>query len=146
MTFSIYFANFFKKNDVKELMVSMETQMLTAELTEIPGAPGCTIFKTKSKEYPICFKDETIRKQIQAAAIKFLNCRPNPNNQLALEHALSGCDLSKVDLSKKGPFGSAGPKIHHVLEKMKEKKNKKVSWKGINPYYIKKGIPGDLQK
>ena len=49
MTFSIYFANFFKKNDVKELMVSMETQMLTAELTEIPGAPGCTIFKTKSK-------------------------------------------------------------------------------------------------
>lgn len=143
MTMSIYFSNFFTSNNSSQLIESMETQMLTAELNELQGAPGCTLFKTNKKEYSFCFENEDIREQIEHAAKKFLNCKPNPNNEIALEYALKGCDLSKVDLSKKGPFGKAGPKIHHVLEKMKKKDKKKDNWKGVNPYYIKKGVPGD---
>jgi len=59
-----------------------------------------------------------------------------------LKFALKGCDLSKVDLSAKGPFGKAGPKIKKVLDKMGKPKEKN-NWKGVNPYYIKKGVPGD---
>lgn len=141
MTLSIYFANFFTANDSSKLLDSYETQLLTHELTELAGAPGCTMFKTQKKEYPFCFENNTIRKQIQEATKKFLNCKVNPNNDVALKLALKGCDLSKVDLSKKGPFGHAGPKIKKALDSMG--KPKVDSMKGINPYYIKKGVPGD---
>ena len=141
MTLSIYFANFFPQKNSSMLVQSMETQLLTNELTEIPGAPGCTMFQTKTKSYSFCFESEEIREQVQAAAQKFLNCKPNPKNEIALENALKGCDLSKIDLTKKGPFAEAGPKIAAVLAKMNAKK--KPSWAGVNPYYVKKGIPGD---
>jgi hypothetical protein len=143
MTLSIYFANFFPTKNSSQLIQSMETQMLTNELTPIAGAPGCTVFKSQSKQYSFCFESDEIRQQIQVAAQKFLNCKPNPKNELALEFALKGCDLSKVDLTKNGPFGTAGPKIQTVLAKMKNKKPKKDNYKGVNPYYISKGIPGD---
>lgn len=143
MTLSIYFANFFPSKNSSQLIQSMETQMLTAELSPIAGAPGCTIFKSARKSYSFCFESDEIREQIQAAAVKFLNCKPNPKNELALEYALKGCDLSKVDLTKTGPFGTAGPKIKAVLDRMKNKKPKKDNWKGINPYYVSKGVPGD---
>lgn len=142
MTLSIYFANFFAASDSNKLIESMETQLLTQELTELQGAPGCTMFRTNKKEYSFCFESEEIRKQIQAAAAKFLNCKFNPNNDRALKIALKGCDLSKVDLTKKGPFGAAGPKIKKALDAMKGEP-KKNNWKGVNPYYIKKGVPGD---
>jgi hypothetical protein len=148
MTFSIYFANFFAKNDVNEFLLSMNTQTLTHELTQVPGAPGCTIFKTMTKDYPFCFADESVRQQIQAAAIKFLNCRSQNNGGgYDLTHALSGCDLEKVDLSVNGPFGASGPKIKEVYDKMRAKKQeKKIDWTGVNPYYIAKGVPGDEVK
>ena len=142
MTLSIYFANFFPTKNSSQLIQSMETQMLSSSLSPIPGAPGCTIFKSNGKSYSFCFESNEIRQQIDAAVTKFLSCKPNPKNELALEFALKGCDLSKVDLTKKGPFGTAGPKISQVLEKMK-KKPKKNNYKGVNPYYIAKGIPGD---
>ena len=146
MTLSIYFANFFPTKDSNKLIQSMETQLLTDSLTAIAGAPGCTIFKQKGKSYSFCFADDEILEQIAAATQKFLSCKPNPKNELALEFALKGCDLSKVDLTKKGPFGTAGPKIEEVLNKMKNKTKKKDNTKGVNPYYLNKGIPGDHPK
>ena len=144
MTLSIYFANFFPQKNSSMLVQSMETQLLTNELTQIPGAPGCTTFQTQKKTYSFCFESEEIRKQIRAAAVKFLHCKPNAKaNEVSLEIALQGCDLGKVDLTKKGPFGVAGPKIAAVLLKMKNKKDGVIDWKGVNPYYINKGIPGD---
>lgn len=144
MTLSIYFANFFPQKNSSMLVQSLETQLLTNELTEIAGAPGCTTFQTQKKQYNFCFASEEIRKQIQAAAQKFLNCKPaNAKNEVSLEIALQGCDLSKADLTKKGPFGVAGPKIAAILLKMKNKKEKKIDWTGVNPYYVNKGIPGD---
>lgn len=147
MTFSIYFANFFPMKNSSALIKSMETQLLTAGLTEIPGAPGCTLFKGPSNDYPFCFESEVIRKQIEEAAVKFLNCKNELNSEINLEYALKGCDLSKVDLGKHGPFGKYGKKIHKVLEKLKKKKEGgKDNYKGVNPYYIKKGVPGDHEK
>lgn len=143
MTLSIYFANFFNVKNSSALVQSMETQLLTNELTEIPGAPGCTMFKTKRKDYSFCFASEDIRKQIQAAAIKFLNCKMNGKNDIAIRDALKGCDLSKIDLSKKGPFGEAGPKIKAVLDKINGKKDNTAAWEKVNPYYVNKGVPGD---
>lgn len=143
MTLSIYFANFFNVKNSSALVQSMDTQMLTNQLTEIPGAPGCTFFKTQKKEYAFCFASEEIRKQIHDAAIKFMNCKMNGKNEVALKEALRGCDLSKADLSKKGPFGEAGPKIKAALDKMNGKKDNTALWAAVNPYYINKGIPGD---
>jgi len=145
MTLSIYFANFFNSNNSSQLLKSLETQMLTSELVKIDGAPGCTTFKTINKKKDFCFKDETIREQIRAAAKKFLSCKPDLNNDSHLEEALKGCDLSKVDLSHKGPFGKFGKKIAEILRKIKGKEQKFdfSKLKGVNPYYLRKGIPGD---
>jgi len=49
MTLSIYFANFFTSNNSSQLIESLETQMLTEELHELQGAPGCTMFRTQKK-------------------------------------------------------------------------------------------------
>lgn len=147
MTLSIYFANFFPSKNSSALIESMETQTLTSGLTQLPGAPGCTMFHGPSKHYSFCFESEEIREQIEIAARKFLNCKNEDINDLHLQNALKGCDLSKVDLGKQGPFGKYGKKIHKIMEKMKKKDHdKKDNYKGVNPYYIKKGIPGDYEK
>lgn len=150
MTLSIYYANFFTSRNIKEFLFSMETQMLTAELVMIGGAPGCTLFKTMYKTYPFCFANDDIRNQIQVAAVKFLNCRPARNqNYKDLFKLLGPCDFDKVDLSVNGPFGTSGPKIKEVMDKIKAGQGeKKIDWAamGVNPYYIKKGVPGDEVK
>ena len=143
MTLSIYFANFFNKKDINQLVLSMETQMLTHQITKIPGAPGCSVFKTKYTEFPFCFENEDIRKQIQDAVIKFLSCKNEDLDDDNLKNALSGCDLTKLDLSIKGPFGKLGEKIKEIMTKMKGKNKKNLNSSDINPYYRGKGVPGD---
>ena len=146
MTLSIYFVNFFKSNNASQLIESMRTPEITNTLSELGGAPGCTMFKTLTKEYFFCFDTPAILKQMSKAMQKFMNCAPDPKKAYEMENALANCDLSKADLGKHGPFGKAGKKIKKALEKIKEKKekkNNKNAMKGVNPYYMKKGIPGD---
>lgn len=147
MTLSIYMANFFKTNNSSDLLESIDTQMLNHELTEIPGAPGCTMFKTQKQSRPFCFENNIIRKQINAAVQKFLNCKPDAQSEMQLELALANCDLAKVDLTKRGPFGKFGKKIKKILKKIKEKKEKandqSEKWSDVNPYYLHRGVPGE---
>jgi hypothetical protein len=147
MTLSVYFANFFKTKDVNGLIMSMETQSLTHELTKIPGAPGCAMFKTSTQEYPICFRDENIREQIQEAVTEFLKCRDSNTNHL--EKIMRNCDFSKVDFSSRGPFGKLGKKMKEIVDKIKKEKSGPEldhNNKMINRYYVDKGVPGDKIK
>lgn len=145
MTLSIYFTNFFNSNSASELLESMHTQELTRIPMELGGAPGCTIFSTTKSQRDVCFESPEIFRQVSNAVQKFMACKPDPKKQFELESALANCNLGKVDLSKNGPFGKAGRKIKHVLDKIEKKKRKEQDkvWKGVAPYYRNKPVPGD---
>lgn len=152
MTMSIYMINFFHKKDVNKLIDSYSMADITSIPTELPGAPGCTSWTTKTKSFPFCYESKEVLEQIQAAYYKFLNCK-NPRERDIAYELKKNCNLAKMNLTREGPFGEQGPLFREMLEAIDPSLfagPKKQDLTGINPYYItddKARVPGDhLQK
>jgi len=147
MTMSIYMINFFFKKDVKQLIDSYSMSDITSIPTELPGAPGCTMWTTKTKSFPFCYESKEVLDEITAAYYKFLNCRNPRENDVAYEFK-KNCNLAKMNLTAEGPFGEMGPMYKQILESVDPDmfKVKKQDLTGINPYYINGEnvrVPGD---
>lgn len=151
MTMSIYMMNFFLKKDPNKLVESFQMYEITQIPSQLPGAPGCTMWMTKTKSFPFCYDSQETLDEVIEAYYAFLQCRRGPRGLLIAAALLKACDISKLDLSERGPFGPQGPVYRKFIESLDpnafKKKTKKINLDGINPYYIidnKVEIPGDF--
>ena len=148
MTMSIYMINFFQKKDVNKLIDSYSMHEITSMPTELAGAPGCTMWSTKTKSFPFCYESREVLKEIEKAYIKFMNCKNPKEVDMALE-LKRNCNLAKMNLTAAGPFGEQGPIFREMLEAIDPSlfaEKKKVDLSKINPYYISDEnarVPGD---
>lgn len=147
MTMSIYMMNFFLKRDPNKLVESFNMYEITQIPSAMPGAPGCTMWMTKTRSFPFCYATPEILEQVIDAYYAFMNCRKGPQGPLIAGALLKACDISKLDLTAAGPFGQQGPmyaKMIYAMDPSKQKA-KKVNLDDINPYYIyeeKVQVPG----
>lgn len=147
MTISIYMMNFFLKKDPNKLVESFNMYEITQIPSAMPGAPGCTMWMTKTRSFPFCYASTEILEQVIDAYYAFMNCRKGPQGPLIAGALLKACDISKLDLTAAGPFGQQGPmyaKMIYAMDPSKQKA-KKVNLDDINPYYIyedKVEVPG----
>merc|ERR1711957_947709 len=119
MTMSIYMMNFFLKRDPNKLVESFNMYEITQIPSAMPGAPGCTMWMTKTRSFPFCYATPEILEQVIDAYYAFMNCR-------------------------KGPQGPLYAKMIYAMDPSKQKA-KKVNLDDINPYYIyeeKVQVPG----
>jgi hypothetical protein len=137
MTMSIYMVNFFLMKDANKLLESYPMNDITAIPSALPGAPGCTMWQTKTKSFPFCYESVEILDQVIQAYYKFLNCRKPSGPKIAYAFK-NACDLTKMDLSTDGPFGEQGPMYKEIIDAMDPDagKKKKEDLTGINPYYV----------
>ena len=138
MTMSIYMINFFVKKNVKSLIDSYSMADITNIPSELPGAPGCTMWSTKTKSFPFCYESTEVLNEIIAAYYKFLNCK-NPREGDVAMLLKQNCNLAKMNLTREGPFGEQGPMYREMLEAIDPdlfKGPKKEDLSKINPYYI----------
>jgi hypothetical protein len=148
MTMSIYMLNFFTEKDSNKLLESIPMNQITSLPTPVKGAPGCTMWTTKTKSFPFCYESPEILKQVEEAYKKFLNCK-NPEENRKGHMLLKACDVKKLDLSEDGPFGSQGPVIEGIIQSLDPDAGKKKipNLKSINPYYFSRNgeliTPGD---
>jgi hypothetical protein len=145
MTMSIYMVNFFLKKDSNNLLDSYNMNDITAIPSALPGAPGCTMWQTKTKSFPFCYESVEILDQVTKAYYEFLHCRKPSGPRIAYAFK-NACDLSKMDLSTDGPFGQQGPLYKEIIDAMNPDVKKKEDLTGINPYYITEDnarIPGN---
>jgi len=147
MTMSIYMMNFFLKKDPNKLVESFNMYEISQIPSAMPGAPGCTMWMTKTRSFPFCYASPEILEQVIDAYYAFMNCRKGPQGPLIAGALLKACDISKLDLTAAGPFGQQGPmyaKMIYAMDPSKQKA-KKVNLYDINPYYIyedKVEVPG----
>jgi hypothetical protein len=147
MTISIYMMNFFLKKDPNKLVESFNMYEITQIPSQMPGAPGCTMWMTKTRSFPFCYASVEILEQVIDAYYAFMNCRKGPQGPLIAGALLKACDISKLDLTAAGPFGQQGPMYAKMIYAMdpSKRKAKKVNLDDINPYYIyedKVEVPG----
>jgi len=149
MTMSIYMMNFFLKKDPNKLVESFNMYEITQIPSEMPGAPGCTMWMTKTRSFPFCYNTPEILEQVIDAYYAFMNCRKGPQGPRLAGALLKACDISKLDLTSAGPFGLQGPMYAQMIYAMDPSKRKKkpVNLDDINPYYIyeeKVHVPGSF--
>jgi hypothetical protein len=148
MTMSIYMVNFFLKKNPDKLLESFPMDQITTAPSQLPGAPGCTMWITKYRSFPYCYASEEILEQVIQAYYDFMNCRKGPQGPRVAGALLKACDISKLDLTVNGPFGAQGPAYQQIIFAMDPSQNKKkktVNLDDINPYYIndsKVQVPG----
>lgn len=149
MTMSVYMVNFFLKKNPNMLVESFPMEQISAIPSQLPGAPGCTMWMTKTRSFPYCYESQEILEQVIEAYYAFLNCRRGPQGPRIAAMLLKACDISKLDLTKSGPFGEQGPMYAKIIRSMDPNagKKKKVNLDDINPYYIyedKVHVPGSF--
>lgn len=146
MTMSIYMVNFFISKDSNKLLESIPMDQVTSIPAPMAGAPGCTMWSTKTKSFPFCYKNKEIMNQIIQAYTDFQACR-KPTGPMIAYTFKKACDLSKMDLSAEGPFGKQGPLFQEIIDAMAPEPKPKEDLTGINPYYVHDDIarvPGNL--
>lgn len=150
MTMSIYMLNFFLKKNPNKLVESFPMYEIQAIPSALPGAPGCTMWMTKTRSFPFCYESAEILEQVIEAYYAFLNCRKGPQGPRIAGALLKACDISKLDLTANGPFGAQGPmyqQIIYAMDPSKKNAKKKPNLDDINPYYIyedKVHVPGSF--
>lgn len=150
MTMSIYMMNFFLTKDPNKLVESFPMYEITQIPSALPGAPGCTMWMTKTRSFPFCYASAEILDQVIEAYYAFLNCRKGPQGPRIAGALLKACDISKLDLTVNGPFGQQGPMYQQIIYSMdpsKRNQKKKPKLDDINPYYIyedKVHVPGSF--
>jgi hypothetical protein len=148
MTMSIYMINFFLTKDPNLLFDSYPMYEITQIPTQLAGAPDCTAWVTKHRSFLFCYQNEEVLHQVIDAYYDFLKCRSG--NLLGIPGMLfKTCDIRKLDLTERGPFGRDGPKYRKIMEAIDPKafqKPNKIDKSKINPYYIAQHnvpVPGD---
>lgn len=138
MTMSIYMSNFFLKKDPNKLVESFPMDQINSIPQALPGAPGCTMWTTKTRSFPFCYESQEILDQVIEAYYAFMNCRRGPQGPAIAAMLLKACDPTKLNLSKDGPFGPKGPLYLDMMRQMNPDfgRKQKVNLADINPYYV----------
>ncbi len=157
MTMSIYMLNLFEVQDSSKLVESIPMYQISTIPSPLQGALSCTQFQGTTKSFGFCYDTKEVLGQIIKAFKSFSNCMkggpPDRDDKLKIIlMLLEFCDISKIDFSEKGPFGTEGIIYKRMIDDHKAKySNKKFEFfspelkydsKKINPYYSTTKAPG----